>query len=115
VGAAVQEEELIGFFEYHTEDVTLERLEALLVDLANGDLSHDRILSEGGHGAYTRRAFGFENTEIILATGPKRGLIKPSGLSIELGAPLGDNMMTGTAGVLEAIRRRKGLAPFSFL
>jgi len=32
-----------------------------------------------------------------------------------LGAPLGDNMMTGTVGVLEAIRRRKGLQAFSYL
>jgi uncharacterized protein (DUF1786 family) len=115
VGAAIQEEELTGFFEYHTNDITLERLETLLVDLANGNLSHERILSEGGHGAFTRGSFGFENTEIILATGPKRGLVEPSRLSIELGAPLGDNMMTGTVGVLEAIRRKKGLAPFPFL
>jgi hypothetical protein len=28
---------------------------------------------------------------------------------------MGDNMMTGTVGVLEAIRRRKGLPPFSYL
>jgi len=27
---------------------------------------------------------------------------------IQLGAPLGDNMMTGTVGLLEAIRRREG-------
>jgi uncharacterized protein (DUF1786 family) len=107
VGAAIQSGELTGFFEYHTEDITLERLEALLVDLANGDLSHAQILSEGGHGAYVRRSFGFENTELILATGPKRGLVEPSRLPIELGAPLGDNMMTGTVGVLEAIRRTK--------
>ncbi len=115
VGAAIQGTELIGFFEYHTKDITLERLETLLVDLANGDLDHARILAEGGHGAYLRRSFGFESTEIILATGPKRGLIGPSSLPMELGAPLGDNMMTGTVGVLEAIRRKKGLAPFPFL
>jgi uncharacterized protein (DUF1786 family) len=114
VGAAMQGEELAGFFEYHTEDITLERLETLLVGLANGDLSHARVLAEGGHGAYMRRFFGFDNTEIILATGPKRGLIGPSHLPVELGAPLGDNMMTGTAGVLEAIRRKKGLGPFPF-
>ena len=115
VGAAIQGGELIGFFEYHTEDITLKSLETLLVDLANGDLSHARVLAEGGHGAYTRRSFGFESTEIILATGPKRQLIGPSNLPIELGAPLGDNMMTGAVGVLEAIRRKKGLAPFPFL
>jgi uncharacterized protein (DUF1786 family) len=115
VGAAVQGEEIAGFFEYHTRDITLERLETLLVDLANGDLSHARVLSEGGHGAYARRSFGFENAEIILATGPKRGLIGPSRLEIELGAPLGDNMMTGTVGVLEAVRRRKRLPPLPLL
>ena len=79
------------------------------------DLDHARVLSEGGHGAYLRRSFGFDNVEIILATGPKRGLIGPSRLDIELGAPLGDNMMTGTAGVLEAIRRNKGLAELRLL
>jgi uncharacterized protein (DUF1786 family) len=111
VGAALQGEELAGFFEYHTRDITLERLEALLVDLANGDLSHEGILAEGGHGAFVRTCFGFENAEVILATGPKRALLEPSRLPIELGAPLGDNMMTGTAGLLEAIRRRRKLAP----
>ena len=45
----------------------------------------------------------------------KRGLIGPSRLEIELGAPLGDNMMTGTVGVLEAIRSRKRLPPFPLL
>jgi len=28
---------------------------------------------------------------------------------------LGDNMMTGTVGLLEAIRRKKGLNPISYL
>lgn len=112
VAAALRGAELIGFFEYHTSDITLERLETLLVDLANGGLSHAQILAEGGHGAYTRGGFGFENTEIILATGPRRALIGPSRLPIELGAPLGDNMMTGAVGVLEAIRRKQGLPEF---
>lgn len=111
VGAALEGEEIAGFFEYHTMDITLERLEGLLVDLAEGDLSHPRILDEGGHGAYVRKRLGFENIEIIVATGPKRKLVKDSLLEMVPGAPLGDNMMTGTVGVLEAIRRRKGLGP----
>jgi len=114
VGAAMEGDEIFGFFEYHTNDITLERLESLLVELAEGDLEHMKILEEGGHGAYIRKAYGFENAEIIVATGPKRSLIKDSRFQIEPGAPLGDNMMTGTVGVLEAIRRRKGLMPFSY-
>ena len=115
VGAAMDKGEIAGFFEYHTRDITLDRLEALLVDLADGKLSHNQIIAEGGHGAYIRKAIRFEATEIILATGPKRRVVEKSKLPIAYGAPMGDNMMTGTVGVLEAIRRRKGLPSFSYL
>lgn len=113
VGAAMQDGEIAGFFEYHTQDITLERIEELLPDLAEGRLEHPRILAEGGHGAYIRKGFEFASAEIILATGPKRRLLEQSRLPIRPGAPLGDNMMTGTAGVLEAIRREKGYEPIS--
>jgi uncharacterized protein (DUF1786 family) len=111
VGAAMRGDELAGFFEYHTADITLERLEALLHDLGQGRLSHRQILSEGGHGAFVRKAVGFGDDEVIIATGPKRRLVENSRLPIVFGAPLGDNMMTGTLGMLEAIRRRKGMEP----
>ena len=114
VGAALEQPEIAGFFEYHTQAITLGRLEALIVDLADGRLEHGKVLKEGGHGAYIRRAFGFDRAEIILATGPKRALVKSSRLPVVPGAPLGDNMMTGTVGVFEAIRRHKGLEPVSF-
>jgi uncharacterized protein (DUF1786 family) len=111
LGAALEKGEIAGFFEYHTRDITLHRLESLVIELAEGELVHKKILQQGGHGAYMRKAFGFERNEIILATGPKRRLIEKSRLPVQLGAPLGDHMMTGTAGLLEAIRRRKGLDP----
>jgi len=109
VGAALERGEICGFFEYHTRDITIERLEMLLRDLAEGNLDHAEIVKEGGHGAYIRKVFGFAAAEIIIATGPKRGMLKNTRLPIVFGAPLGDTMMTGTAGVLEAILRRKGL------
>ncbi|MBN1830883.1 MAG: pyruvate formate-lyase activating enzyme [Deltaproteobacteria bacterium] len=115
VAAALDRGEMAGFFEYHTKDITLERLEALLEALADGRLNHEEILKEGGHGAYIRKALGFRIREGIVATGPKRRLVEQSRLPILFGSPLGDNMMTGTVGVLEAIRRRKGLRAISFL
>jgi uncharacterized protein (DUF1786 family) len=115
VGAAMAGDELAGFFEYHTQDITLERLEQLLRDLADGKLSHEQILSEGGHGAFLRQAVGFSAVETIVATGPKRKMLSGSQLPIEFGAPWGDNMMTGTVGLLEALRRRKGLEPITYL
>jgi uncharacterized protein (DUF1786 family) len=113
VGAALINQELAGFFEYHTQDITAEKIDLLLAQLADGKLKHEDILKEGGHGAYIRKAFGFDTTQLIVATGPKRALIRSSPLPITLGAPFGDNMMTGTAGLLEAVRIRKGLPPFN--
>jgi uncharacterized protein (DUF1786 family) len=112
IAAAIDKGELAGFFEYHTRDITLVGLESLLVELADGKLVHKKVLQEGGHGAYIRKAFGFESVDSIVATGPKRHLIRNSKIPILWGVPLGDNMMTGTVGVLEAIRRRNGLEPF---
>lgn len=115
VGAAMAGSEIAGFFEYHTQDITLERLENLLRDLADGKISHEQILAEGGHGAFLRQTVGFSAVETIVATGPKRKMLAASQLPIEFGAPWGDNMMTGTVGLLEALRRRKGLEPIIYL
>jgi len=115
VGAAMLGDEIAGFFEYHTADITLERLEDLLVELCNGKIEHRRILAEGGHGAYLRQTIGFQDIDIIIATGPKRSLLAQSKFQIAFGAPLGDNMMTGTVGLLEALRRRKELEPINYL
>lgn len=109
VGGALIGDALAGFFEYHTSDMTRERLESLLVGLAEGTLSHDQVLAEGGHGAWIREAAGRAAAEPVIATGPLRRRIAGARLGVAWGAPLGDNMMTGTLGLLEAIRRRKGL------
>jgi len=115
VGAAMIADEIAGFFEYHTQDITLERLEDLIVNLCDGKLEHGRVLAEGGHGAYLRKAIDFQAVDVTIATGPKRRLVEPSKLQITFGAPWGDNMMTGTVGLLEALRRRKGLEPIDYL
>ncbi len=115
VGATLAKGQIAGFFEYHTHDITLERLEQLLYDLAEGKLAHQQILKEGGHGAYVREAVGYGSVEVIVATGPKRRLLEDSGLPITFGAPWGDNMMTGTVGLLEAIRLVKNLQPISYI
>ncbi len=115
VGAALDHGEIASQFEYHTRDIDLPKLETLLKDMANGSIDHERILKEGGHGAYVRKPFGFDRAEVIIATGPKRRLLEKSRLPISLGAPFGDNMMTGNVGLVEALRRRKqlGAVPFA--
>lgn len=115
VGGALIGDEIAGFFEYHTVDITSQRMQILLQNLANGDIDHKQILAEGGHGAYLRRSIGFDSVETIIATGPRRRLIKDMRLAFGYGAPLGDNMMTGTVGLLEALRRRKGLPEITYI
>ncbi len=107
VGAAIAGGEIAGFFEYHTRDITVEKLDRLLRQLPGGEISHARILGEGGHGAYTRRRFDYSENEIIITTGPQRAMMADSSLPLSNGAPWGDNMMTGTVGILEAIRKLK--------
>ena len=115
VGAAMLGDEIAGFFEYHTSDITLKRLEQLILALCDGKLEHGQVLREGGHGAFLRQSFGFDALDVIIATGPKRRLVEASKLQLAFGAPLGDNMMTGTVGLLEALRRRKGLEPIRYI
>ncbi len=115
VAAVMREDTLAGLFEYHTSDLTLPRLEELLVDLAYGNIDHARILAEGGHGAYVREAVGYSSIRAIIATGPKRRLVEGAALPIIWGAPWGDNMMTGTVGLLEALRCYKRMAPLKYL
>jgi uncharacterized protein (DUF1786 family) len=109
VVAALKEGEICGFFEYHTHDMTPAILEDLLPKLAQGLLEHKTILAAGGHGAYIRKSFRFDEVETIIATGPKRNLIRSARLPLSWGAPLGDNMMTGTLGLLTAVRAHQGL------
>lgn len=115
LGAAMNDGEIAGFFEYHTRDIEAGRLEKLMGGLAEGSLDHARVLKEGGHGAYIRKAVGTDAMDVIITTGPKRRIAASSRLPIFLGAPLGDNMMTGTVGLLEALRRHKGFAAISYL
>ncbi len=115
VGAVVSQGRIAGYFEYHTHDITPAKLEHLLHELAEGRLDHAQVLAEGGHGAYLRETVGYDALQAILATGPKRRLAADSRLPIVWGAPWGDNMMTGTVGLLEAVRRVKGLAPIRYL
>lgn len=115
VVAALAANEVAAVVEYHTRDITLDRLEDLIRDVADGRVRHEQILAEGGHGAYLHRTVGFNNIQAIIVTGPKRRLMAGSRLPIQWGAPWGDNMMTGTVGLLEAVRRRKGMAAIEYI
>ncbi len=115
VAATLSDGKIAAYVEYHTRDVSAQNLDDILTDLAEGRLEHGAVLAAGGHGAYTRKRLGFAKLGLIVATGPRRALARESGLPIMFGAPFGDNMMTGTTGLLEAVRQRLDLEPILYI
>jgi uncharacterized protein (DUF1786 family) len=113
VVATIEDGQIAGIVEYHTRDVTAEGIDGLIRDLADGRVEHKQILAQGGHGAYLRKPVGFDKIQAIIATGPRRGIMAESRLPVLWGAPWGDNMMTGTVGLLEAVCRKKNLGSFA--
>jgi uncharacterized protein (DUF1786 family) len=105
--AIIDRDVVAAFMEYHTHDMSVARLEKLLPMLADGELSHAQVLGEGGHGAFTHHVAGPTALDCIIATGPQRHRLASARLALQPGAPLGDNMMTGTAGLLDALCRHK--------
>ncbi len=101
---AVRGTRIYGLFEHHTGGVTPAVLAELVQDLQAGSLTHEKVVSLGGHGAVLtedyRRAAPFP---FVTVTGPNRALARPLGWYEA--APFGDMMVTGAYGLVEATLR----------
>jgi uncharacterized protein (DUF1786 family) len=101
-----------GLFEHHTGFVDLEKLDALLLSLADGTIHNEDVFNDEGHGAlmYTPSVFPLGKGDFdVVVTGPRRGLFDPSlknagkrRLRPYFPAPYGDMMITGCYGLLAA-------------
>lgn len=96
---------ILGTFEHHTGELTVERLEDYLHELVSGTLTNERIFAESGHGALL-----LERDEprtgvmpFVAVTGPRRELLRGSGLNPYEAVPHGDMMLAGCYGVLRAV------------
>lgn len=106
--AAVVNDEIAGFAEYHTRDINRDLIKDLIIKVAQGETEHQQILEQGGHGAYSNKKAGINAVEYVIVTGPKRHLLlEEKDTSFIEGAPMGDTMMTGTAGIIDSILKRK--------
>ncbi|WP_309492221.1 DUF1786 domain-containing protein [Candidatus Hecatella orcuttiae] len=107
--AVVDKGTVLGLMEHHTSLLTPSKLETFAVNLAEGRLTSEEVLADGGHGAfYISSPRGFKNLELVAATGPRRGMLKDSGLKVHFAYPGGDVMMAGTLGLVEAVRKKLG-------
>lgn len=94
-----------GVFEHHTGLIDLPKMERLLISLANGQLTHEQVFADNGHGAliYSPDAFPLTDDYGVVVTGPRRNLMIGSNLRPYFAVPFGDMMLAGCYGLLSAV------------
>ena len=102
--ALIAEGEVRGLLEHHTSLLTPQKLKDYITRFPQGKVSNEEIYADGGHGAFSLSKT--QTSGRIAVTGPKRGMMKETGLSYELPAPGGNMMMTGPWGLVKAARMR---------
>ncbi|HUF37748.1 MAG TPA: DUF1786 domain-containing protein [Anaerolineales bacterium] len=94
-----------GVFEHHTGMMTSEKLEGLILALANGTLTDADVFDDQGHGARILTgpplAVGRDRGDLVV-TGPRRRMLAGSRLHPFFAAPFGDMMLAGCFGMLSA-------------
>ena len=93
-----------GVFEHHTSSLTGKSLERYIKRLASGEITHEEVYNDPGHGAHVLNPIS--ELEKVIVSGPKRELIEKTNLDWHHAAPGGDVMMTGTVGLIKTIQDR---------
>ncbi len=95
-----------GVFEHHTGLLEPSEIEGLLRKFASGELTHQDVFGDHGHGAMLNPEsdpylFGVDDFDLAV-TGPRRSLIRETSLRSFFPAPFGDMMLVGCFGLLAA-------------
>jgi uncharacterized protein (DUF1786 family) len=102
----IDKSRIVGIMEHHTRMLTPKKLEQLLIRFANGDLKNQEVFQDNGHGVFfLDKPFGFSQIEKIIVTGPKRNILNKTRFETYFAAPYGDVMMTGPAGLIQAVKK----------
>ena len=102
--ASIENGKIQGVFEPHTSSLTGESLERYIKRLASGEITHEEVYNDHGHGAHVLNPIS--ELEKVIVSGPKRELIEKTNLDWHHAAPGGDVMMTGTVGLIKTIQDR---------
>ncbi len=94
--STVKDGKICGFFEHHTRFLDEKKLKNFMVKLIMGTLTFKEVFEDGGHGALVIEAVKPEKVYLV---GPNRWKFRNLG---EFAYPLGDSMMFGCAGLVEA-------------
>ncbi len=88
-------------FEHHTGLLDPAKLAGWLQALADGNLSHEAVFADHGHGALCLDRAPVP-ISCVAATGPRRVLAGQTGLPVHFAVPHGDQMLAGCYGLLRA-------------
>ena len=111
MAAIISNNEVTAVLEHHTRLLNPHRIEKLLKDFADGKLSDAEVFDDHGHGMfYLKEPPSYSKIEKVVVTGPNRNILLRTGLSVHFAAPAGDVMMSGTIGLVEAIKRKNNLS-----
>ena len=100
--ASIEGGKIQGVFEHHTSNLTGESLERYIKRLASGEITHEEVYNDHGHGAHVLNPIS--EIEKVIVSGPKRELIEKTNLDWHHAAPGGDVMMTGTVGLIKTMQ-----------
>ncbi len=94
-----------GVFEHHTGFMDTDKLDGLLISLADGTLEDDDVFYDQGHGArvLSNQPLRLPEDDFgVVVIGPRRSMMHASRLRPYFAAPYGDMMLVGCFGMLSA-------------
>ena len=100
----VRGEELFGVMEHHTESMTTAKLAHLVGRLIAGNITHDEVFDDDGHGALVLDGYrDLPPFRTVSVTGPNR--MMADGLGWYFAAPHGAMMLAGCFGLVRGVSR----------
>jgi uncharacterized protein (DUF1786 family) len=101
--AIVENNKIAALLEHHTAMLNPDKLRNLIIRFAKGEVTHQEIFQDWGHGALYINKSSLSSVEhTIIATGPLREKIRLTGLHVTFAAPGGNMMLTGPIGLVKA-------------
>lgn len=100
--AIVDNNKVAALLEHHTAMLSPDKLRNLIIRFAKGEVTHQEIFEDWGHGALYINKSSRSAVEHIIATGPLREKIRLTGLHVTFAAPGGNMMLTGPIGLVTA-------------
>lgn len=97
-------EEIQALLEHHTSSLDEVKLHTYLKRLLRGEVTHEEVFADGGHGLYVKERARFGTVKVISVIGPNRALLKREGYYHP--SPHGNMMLAGSYGLMRGYLSR---------